>query len=101
MSCAARIIVGLAIATTLLSGCNRAEQPTETALAVQAVQAKTELLSNVIELTGTVGSEPNKSAHVTSVIQGVLDYVGPRVGDWVEKGQIVARLQDSVQAAQV
>jgi multidrug resistance efflux pump len=31
----------------------------------------------------------------------VLSFVGPAVGDWVQKDEVVARLQDSIQRAQV
>lgn len=93
----------LIICAVMLCSCRQQEQSmnANAALPVHAVQARSQLLSNVVELSGTVLAEPNRSARVTSVVAGVLDFVGPRVGDHVAKGQVVARLQDSIQSAQV
>lgn len=91
------------VCAMLLCGCQQHEPPVSSnpALRVHTVQAQSQLLANIVELSGTVLAEPNRSARVTSVVAGVLDFVGPRVGDCVEKGEVVARLQDSIQSAQV
>ncbi len=93
------LIVGL----LLVTGCQ--PQPPADVVAepivVQTVAVRQQVVSEVVELSGSVMPEPDRSARVTSLIPGVLDYVGPHVGDWVKRGQLVARLQDSIQRAQV
>lgn len=87
----------------LLAACQKQPVASDVAevIAVTTAPAHQQMVTEVVELSGPVVAEPNRSARVTSLIPGVLEYVGPRVGDWVEKGQVVARLQDSIQIAQL
>jgi len=91
------------ISLLLISGCQKPASDSDSAelITVQTTEAQRQIVTDVVELSGPVIAEPNRSAHVTSLIPGVLAYVGPHVGDWVNKGEVVARLQDSIQRAQL
>lgn len=70
-------------------------------LTVKAIAAKRMDVEDLLDLNGIVIPEPNASAKVTSVIPGLLTEVHPKVGDWIKKDETVARLQSSLQTAQV
>ncbi|MBU6451919.1 MAG: efflux RND transporter periplasmic adaptor subunit [Cyanobacteria bacterium REEB67] len=86
-----------------LTGCQKAPEPDTKAdlITVHTVAAREQIINEVVELSGSVVPEPNRSARVTSLSPGVLAYVGPHVGDWVAKDQVVARLEDTMQKAQL
>ncbi len=97
-------LISLIVTTLLLIGCTK--QLTHRLDDNDLIQVKTavvhrQLVTEMVELPGSVFPEPNRAAHITSLIPGVLVYVGPQVGDWVQKGEVVVRLQDSIQRAQV
>lgn len=93
----------LTISLLLLTGCQRqvTEKAASDAIVVHTAAARQQVVTDLVELSGSVVPEPNRSARVTSLIPGVLAYVGPSVGDWVKQGEVVARLQDSIQKAQL
>lgn len=93
----------LIVSALLLAGCQKtvSDQTKIDPILVKTAIAKRQQVTEVVELSGSVVPEPNKSVRVTSLIPGVLTFVGPAVGDWVQKGEVVARLQDSIQKAQV
>jgi len=88
-----------------LSGCQKAHLESDSQstdlIAVKIAAVKEQLVTEQVELSGTVIAQPNRSARVTAPVQGVLSYVGPHVGDWVAKGEVVAKLEDSIQRAQL
>lgn len=86
----------------LLAGCTAGQKESAPEpLTVQAVAAKRMDVEDLLELNGIVIAEPNASAKVTSVIPGLLTEVLPKVGEWVDRNETVARLQNSLQTAQV
>lgn len=91
------------VSLLLITGCQKqvSENVSTELIAVKTAEARQQVVTAVVDLSGPVVAEPNRSARVTSLIPGVLEYVGPHVGDWVEKGEVVARLQDSIQRAQL
>jgi len=97
-------IITLGILLTLcLAGC-QSQKEAEVSPKLMSVKTTTvaqQMIANQVELSGTVVPQPNRSARVTSLVAGVLSYVGPKVGDTVEKNQVVARLEDSIQKSQV
>ena len=79
-----------------MGGDNSSKQLSVKIITVQKVD-----LSDELELNGTVYPEPNQSVKAASVLSGLLVSVEPKVGDWIQKGQLLARLENSVQTAQV
>jgi multidrug efflux pump subunit AcrA (membrane-fusion protein) len=96
-------IVSLLISIACLAGCQKSQvtDPQSEVIVVQTEAAREQTVTEIVELSGSVLPEPNRSARITSLIPGVLDYVGPKVGDWVTTGEVVAHLQDSIQKAQL
>lgn len=95
--------LSLLLAICGLSGCQKPPALDSQAelITVQTAAVHEQQISEVVELSGSVVPEPNRSARVTSLTPGVLAYVGPQVGDWVAKNQVVARLEDTMQKAQL
>jgi multidrug efflux pump subunit AcrA (membrane-fusion protein) len=92
----------LIILSVLLQGCQAVQvDPTVKPLAVKVVAVKQDTLDEILELNGIVNPLPNSSARISATNAGVLTYVGPKVGDRVAVGELVARTQRGVQSAQV
>jgi multidrug efflux pump subunit AcrA (membrane-fusion protein) len=96
-------VTSILIGVVFLSGCQKSPvtDPQSELIVVQTEPVREQTITEVVELSGSVLPEPNRSARITSLIPGVLDYVGPKVGDWVKVGEVVAHLQDSIQKAQL
>lgn len=45
--------------------------------------------------------EPSEVADISTTIRGILSSIEVKKGDWIEKGDVVARLEDSVERASV
>ncbi len=86
-----------------LTGCNVFKDKADSSKPVEVKTIKVEQvdLPEELELNGIVNPEPNQSTKVAPVLTGLLVWIEPKVGDVVQKNQVVARIQDSVQAAQV
>ena len=97
----ALLLSALFLVCCAVSGCGTKEVPaTEEAMAVKVATAKRELISDRIDLIGIVKPEPDHSARITAAVQGLIQSVVPKVGDWVKPGETVAQLQTSLQLAQ-
>lgn len=83
-------MIGLAL---LLSACSAATsaQPQEQLVAVTAAKAETMTLENRVEFSGRVA--PENSTAVFSKLPGKVEYAPLAVGDAVEAGQVLFRLE--------
>lgn len=98
-----RIFAPMVLVLISLSGCQKLETDSDRTelISVKVAPVREQEITEEVELSGTVIAQPNRSARVTSPVQGVLCYVGPHVGDWVSTGEVVAKLEDSIQRAVV
>lgn len=97
-----RLTPWLFIPVVLLCGCQTA--PIESVpkpLAVKVATVRLSTINEILELNGIVNPLPNSSARMSATNAGVLTYVGPKIGDRVAAGEVVARTQRAVQSAQV
>ncbi len=95
------LILFLSIFLFSLTGCVSHETDSSKAIEVETVRVRQIDLSDELELNGIVNAEPDQSTKIVPLVPGLLVWIGPKVGDKVHKYQLVARLQNSVQVAQV
>ncbi len=96
-------LISIILLVILVTGCSISTNKDDSSKQLQVTVVKVEQknLPDELELNGIVNPEPNQSTKVASVISGLLTWVEPKIGDWVQKNQLVARLENSVQTAQV
>ncbi len=80
----------LAVALAACSGASAKHATTEAVPVIVGGLKKAEEPER-FEVSGTV-STPNAPTHVCFLVPGKVEYVGPREGDLVEAGQVLARL---------
>ena len=90
----------------LTTACGEAPSPTEKtpAAPVEVVLAHREVLDEWTAFPGTTEPLPNRQARVTAAVEGIVVSIpgagGPEasvaVGQWVEAGQVIARLNAQI-----
>lgn len=59
-------------------------------LGIKVIKVKRELISEAVEFPGVAVEDPKNSYIVSSVVEGVLERVFIKKGDFVRKGQVIA-----------
>lgn len=96
-----QFLIILFIAAVLSSCTSKVVDQPESPIVVKTTVAKRLDLDEVLELSGIVNAKPNSSVKLSPAVSGLLLTVLPGIGEHVNKGQIVATLQHSIQTAQL
>ncbi|MCX6587302.1 MAG: efflux RND transporter periplasmic adaptor subunit [Acidobacteria bacterium] len=98
------VLASLLLLSTFLAGCNKQAAPVQTKkdsgpLAVRMTDVKVRDITRVVETTGTLF--PFEEAVISAEIDGKAEDVRFDLGDIVEKGQVLVRINDEEQRYQV
>ena len=89
-----RAALGAALLVAALSGCGKqaATEPVDTAVTVETAEAKTGDLSTDGIYIGTISAEG--TAQVITLVSGTVDEIAVSVGDSVQAGDLLCRIDD-------
>ncbi len=101
-SITAFVLILSILTSLLLTGCEDKpavkKHPNKTLPNVTVTQVKRELLNHKIMVTGTL--EPVRTVRFYNQVQGMLQELPFREGDRIKKGQLLARLDDTIVRAE-